>query len=199
MAEYEAGPYKGFGEEVENAFAAIVPDDADVLGGWLTRIVEIVDTPFDKHVPSACTTTRPKTAPMSASRCSTRLRAEMLHRRRPVGSPEAGSAELEMPSERGRGRVQTRPHRWRIRLARESRRRLIIHKVKTKEGRREAVFDDTPILNPNNRLPYDFHGHDPLRPLYVDTAVSFAHIAAIRRGLGERIRSTLCCRSRSAL
>ena len=36
LAEYEAGPYKGFGEEVEKAFAAIVPDDADV-SGWLTR------------------------------------------------------------------------------------------------------------------------------------------------------------------
>src|SRR5258708_32357771 len=45
-----------------------------------------------------------------------------------------------MPTERGRGRVQTRPRRSRVKLARASRRRLIIHKVKTKEGRREAVL-----------------------------------------------------------
>src|ERR1700738_3388108 len=31
-AEYQAGPYKGFGEEVEKAFAAIVPDAAEVWG-----------------------------------------------------------------------------------------------------------------------------------------------------------------------
>ncbi len=30
LAEYEAGPYKGFGDQVQQAFAAIVPDDADV-------------------------------------------------------------------------------------------------------------------------------------------------------------------------
>jgi NAD(P)-dependent dehydrogenase (short-subunit alcohol dehydrogenase family) len=32
VAEYEAGPYKGFGEEVLKAFAAIVPDDAEPGG-----------------------------------------------------------------------------------------------------------------------------------------------------------------------
>ena len=31
-AEYEAGPYKGFSELVQEAFAAIVPDDADAGG-----------------------------------------------------------------------------------------------------------------------------------------------------------------------
>ena len=41
LVEYEAGPYKGFGEEVEKAFAAIVPDDADV-SGVADAIVEIV-------------------------------------------------------------------------------------------------------------------------------------------------------------
>jgi NAD(P)-dependent dehydrogenase (short-subunit alcohol dehydrogenase family) len=48
LSEYEAGPYKGFGEQVQQAFAAIVPDDADV-SGVADAIVEIVDTPFGKR------------------------------------------------------------------------------------------------------------------------------------------------------
>jgi NAD(P)-dependent dehydrogenase (short-subunit alcohol dehydrogenase family) len=48
LTEYEAGPYKGFGEQVQQAFAAIVPDDADV-SGVADAIVEIVDTPFGKR------------------------------------------------------------------------------------------------------------------------------------------------------
>lgn len=45
LAEYEeTGPYKGFGERVQTAFAAIVPDDADVRG-VADAIVEIVGTP----------------------------------------------------------------------------------------------------------------------------------------------------------
>jgi NAD(P)-dependent dehydrogenase (short-subunit alcohol dehydrogenase family) len=48
LAEYEAGPYKGFGEEVQKAFAAIVPDDADVAG-VAEAIVDIVNTPFGKR------------------------------------------------------------------------------------------------------------------------------------------------------
>src|SRR5882762_8447669 len=45
LAEYEAGPYKGFGEEVQKAFVAIVPDDADVAG-VADAIVDIVNMPF---------------------------------------------------------------------------------------------------------------------------------------------------------
>ncbi len=48
LTEYEAGPYKGFGEQVQEAFAAIVPDDADV-SGVADAIVEIVDAPFGKR------------------------------------------------------------------------------------------------------------------------------------------------------
>ena len=47
-AEYEAGPYKGFGEEVQKAFAAIVPDDADVEG-VADAIVDIVNMPFGER------------------------------------------------------------------------------------------------------------------------------------------------------
>ena len=32
LADYNAGPCNGFGEQVQKAFAAIVPDDADVAG-----------------------------------------------------------------------------------------------------------------------------------------------------------------------
>jgi hypothetical protein len=30
MAEYESGPYKGYGKKIQEAFAAIVPEDANV-------------------------------------------------------------------------------------------------------------------------------------------------------------------------
>ncbi len=67
LAAYEAGPYHGFGEQVQKAFAEIVPDDADVAG-VADGIVEIVDMPFGTR-PSASTMIRPRTAPMSASWC----------------------------------------------------------------------------------------------------------------------------------
>jgi NAD(P)-dependent dehydrogenase (short-subunit alcohol dehydrogenase family) len=45
LAEYEeSGPYEGFGAEVQEAFARIVPDDADPEG-VARRIVEIVNAP----------------------------------------------------------------------------------------------------------------------------------------------------------
>src|SRR5262249_15468276 len=47
LAEYEAGPYAGFGEQVQRAFAEIVPEDADVAG-VADAIVEGVGTPFRK-------------------------------------------------------------------------------------------------------------------------------------------------------
>jgi NAD(P)-dependent dehydrogenase (short-subunit alcohol dehydrogenase family) len=47
-AEYEAGPTKGLGDEIQKAFAAIVPADADV-SAVADAIVKIVDTPFGKR------------------------------------------------------------------------------------------------------------------------------------------------------
>src|ERR1700693_4117077 len=47
-AEYEAGPYKGFGEQIQKAFAAIVPPDADA-GAVADAIVNVVDAPFGKR------------------------------------------------------------------------------------------------------------------------------------------------------
>ena len=48
LAEYEAGPYKGYGKKIQEAFAAIVPEDADV-GAIAAAIVKVVDAPFGKR------------------------------------------------------------------------------------------------------------------------------------------------------
>jgi NAD(P)-dependent dehydrogenase (short-subunit alcohol dehydrogenase family) len=47
-AEYEAGPYKGFADQVMKGFAAIVPPDADV-SAVADAIVKVVDAPFGKR------------------------------------------------------------------------------------------------------------------------------------------------------
>jgi NAD(P)-dependent dehydrogenase (short-subunit alcohol dehydrogenase family) len=47
-AEYEAGPYAGFGEQIQRAFAAIVPPEADA-SSVADAIVRVVDTPFGKR------------------------------------------------------------------------------------------------------------------------------------------------------
>jgi NAD(P)-dependent dehydrogenase (short-subunit alcohol dehydrogenase family) len=47
-AEYEAGPYKGYGKKIQEAFAAIVPPDADA-NMVADAIVKVVDLPFGKR------------------------------------------------------------------------------------------------------------------------------------------------------
>lgn len=47
-AEYEAGPYAGFGDQVRDGFAAIVPPDADA-GAVAEAIVRLVDIPYGKR------------------------------------------------------------------------------------------------------------------------------------------------------
>src|SRR6202171_1337258 len=47
-AEYEAGPYKGFAQQVLKGFATIVPPDADV-SAVAEAIVKVVDTAFGKR------------------------------------------------------------------------------------------------------------------------------------------------------
>src|ERR1700732_2970187 len=47
-AEYEAGPYKGYGKKIQEALAAIVPPDADA-GSVADAIVKVVDAPFGKR------------------------------------------------------------------------------------------------------------------------------------------------------
>jgi NAD(P)-dependent dehydrogenase (short-subunit alcohol dehydrogenase family) len=48
VAEYEAGPYKGFAEDVMTGFASIVPPDADASAVG-DAIVKLLDTPFGKR------------------------------------------------------------------------------------------------------------------------------------------------------
>ena len=48
VAEYEAGPYAGFADQVLKGFASIVPPDADV-SAVADAIVEVVDAPFGKR------------------------------------------------------------------------------------------------------------------------------------------------------
>jgi NAD(P)-dependent dehydrogenase (short-subunit alcohol dehydrogenase family) len=78
VAEYEAGPYAGFAKQIQEAFAAIVPPDADV-SAVADAIVRIVDAPFGA---------RPFRVHVDPSQDGAdvgfmvldRLRAEMLHR-----------------------------------------------------------------------------------------------------------------------
>ncbi|MFC3078704.1 SDR family oxidoreductase [Phenylobacterium terrae] len=78
LAEYEAGPYSGFGELVQAAFADLVPEDADPAG-VAERIVQLVDAPagrrpFRIHYDPAQDGADVGFAVLD------RLRAEMLHR-----------------------------------------------------------------------------------------------------------------------
>jgi NAD(P)-dependent dehydrogenase (short-subunit alcohol dehydrogenase family) len=79
LAEYEgAGPYKGFSDQVQKAFAEIVPDDADVAG-VADAIVEIVDTPFGKR-PFRVHYDPTEDGADVGFTVLDRLRTEMLHR-----------------------------------------------------------------------------------------------------------------------
>jgi NAD(P)-dependent dehydrogenase (short-subunit alcohol dehydrogenase family) len=87
-AEYETGPYRGFGERIQQAFAAIVPDDADPAG-IADRIVEVVGMesgtrPFRFHYDPSQDGADVGFAVLD------RLRAEMLHR--------VGMADLLTPA-----------------------------------------------------------------------------------------------------
>ncbi|BBY26435.1 SDR family NAD(P)-dependent oxidoreductase [Mycolicibacterium sediminis] len=76
--DYEDGPYRGFGPQVQEAFDAIVPDDADP-STVAEAIVDVVDMPFGS---------RPFRVHVDPSRdgadvgfaVQDRLKAEMLHR-----------------------------------------------------------------------------------------------------------------------
>ncbi len=89
MAEYEAGPYAGFGEEVQKAFAAIVPDDADPAP-VADMIVEAVAAPFGKR-PFRLHHDPAQDGADVGFAVLDRLRAEMLHR--------VGLADLLTPAQ----------------------------------------------------------------------------------------------------
>jgi NAD(P)-dependent dehydrogenase (short-subunit alcohol dehydrogenase family) len=48
VAEYEAGPYQGFADDIMKGFASIVPPEADVAA-VAEAMVKVVDTPFGKR------------------------------------------------------------------------------------------------------------------------------------------------------
>lgn len=78
VAEYEAGPYAGFGEQVQKAFAAIVPDDADPAP-VADKIVEVVNMPFGER-PFRLHYDPTQDGADVGFTVLDRLRAEMLHR-----------------------------------------------------------------------------------------------------------------------
>ncbi|WEY42183.1 SDR family oxidoreductase [Paraburkholderia sp. SUR17] len=77
-AEYETGPYAGFGKEVQEAFAAIVPPDADA-SLVADAIVKVVDAPFGKR-PFRVHIDPTEDGANVGFTVLDRLRAEMLHR-----------------------------------------------------------------------------------------------------------------------
>jgi NAD(P)-dependent dehydrogenase (short-subunit alcohol dehydrogenase family) len=77
-AEYEAGPYKNFAADVQKAFAAIVPDDADP-SGVAALIVEAVNAPRGKR-PFRVVFDPTEDGANIGFAVMDRLRAEMLHR-----------------------------------------------------------------------------------------------------------------------
>jgi NAD(P)-dependent dehydrogenase (short-subunit alcohol dehydrogenase family) len=78
VAEYEAGPYKGFAEDVMTGFASIVPPDADA-SAVAEAIVKIVDTPFGKR-PFRVHIDPTEDGAEVVNMVSDRVRAELLRR-----------------------------------------------------------------------------------------------------------------------
>lgn len=78
VCEYDRGPYAGFGEKVQKAFAEIVPPDADA-SAVADAIVEVVGKPFGKR-PFRVHIDPVEDGANVAFTVIDRLRAEMLHR-----------------------------------------------------------------------------------------------------------------------
>ena len=77
-AEYENGPFRGFGEQVKTAFASIVPEDADV-STVADAMVAIVNAPRGKR-PFRIGIDATDDGSMVVNPMLDRIRAEMLHR-----------------------------------------------------------------------------------------------------------------------
>jgi NAD(P)-dependent dehydrogenase (short-subunit alcohol dehydrogenase family) len=77
-AEYEAGPYAGFGDQIQKAFAEIVPEDADV-GEVAKAIATVVATPFGKR-PFRVHVDPTEDGASIGFAVVDRMRSEMLHR-----------------------------------------------------------------------------------------------------------------------
>ena len=78
VAEYEAGPNKGLGDQIQKAFAAIVPPDADV-NAVADAIAKVVDMPFGKR-PFRVHIDPTQDGADVAFAVIDRVRTEMLHR-----------------------------------------------------------------------------------------------------------------------
>jgi NAD(P)-dependent dehydrogenase (short-subunit alcohol dehydrogenase family) len=78
VAEYEAGPYKGFGAQIRDAFATIVPPEADA-SSVADAIVRVVDAPFGKR-PFRVHIDPTEDGADVAFAVIDRVRNEMLHR-----------------------------------------------------------------------------------------------------------------------
>jgi NAD(P)-dependent dehydrogenase (short-subunit alcohol dehydrogenase family) len=77
-AEYDAGPYAGFADQVRTGFAAIVPKDADV-SAVADAIVKVVDTPFGRR-PFRVHIDPTQDGAEVVNAVSDRVRAELLRR-----------------------------------------------------------------------------------------------------------------------
>jgi NAD(P)-dependent dehydrogenase (short-subunit alcohol dehydrogenase family) len=77
-AEYEAGPYAGFADQVLKGFASIVPADADV-SAVAEAIVKVVDAPFGKR-PFRVHIDPTQDGAEVVNAVSDRVRAELLRR-----------------------------------------------------------------------------------------------------------------------
>jgi NAD(P)-dependent dehydrogenase (short-subunit alcohol dehydrogenase family) len=78
VAEYESGPYAGFGEQIMKAFSAIVPPEADA-SLVADAIVSVVDAPFGKR-PFRVHIDPTQDGADVAFAVIDRVRNEMLHR-----------------------------------------------------------------------------------------------------------------------
>src|SRR5437879_3021160 len=78
VAEYEAGPYAGFADQVREGFASIVPADADVAA-VADAIVKVIDTPFGKR-PFRVHIDPTQDGAEVVNAVSDRVRAELLRR-----------------------------------------------------------------------------------------------------------------------
>src|SRR5882762_5099311 len=78
VAEYDAGPYAGFGEQIMKAFSAIVPPEADA-SLVADAIVEVVDAPFGQR-PFRVHIDPTQDGAEVAFAVIDRVRNEMLHR-----------------------------------------------------------------------------------------------------------------------
>src|SRR5712671_4337089 len=78
VAEYEAGPYKGFGAQIHDVFAAIVPPEADA-SSVADAIVRVIDAPFGKR-PFRVHIDPTEDGADVAFAVIDRVRNEMLHR-----------------------------------------------------------------------------------------------------------------------